>query len=142
MVEFHPIHIPMSKPEEETKYFPPTEGVNINVIHNMVNSLIQQNSPLARQIIHTINDMSLPDVYEIVKLLNEFITTGELDAESRTDLSTEAHRLNAELSNGRPKSRILCASLLCAKDILDNLENASNLNKSLKTKINKLLKAD
>lgn len=54
----------MSKPEEETKYFPPTEGVNINVIHNMVNSLIQQNSPLARQIIHTINDMSLPDVYE------------------------------------------------------------------------------
>jgi hypothetical protein len=135
------IHIEdaLSRPKAETKYFPPTEGVNINIIHNMANSLIQQNSPLAQQTVLTLNDTNLQDIYEIIRLLNEFISTGELDAEFRTDLDTEARRMNIELSNVRPKSRILCASLLCAKDILDNLEDASFLKTSLRTKINKLL---
>jgi hypothetical protein len=126
----HPdvIHIEeaLSKPDIETKYFPPAQSLNINIIHTMVNSSIQQNSPHAQQKV-IINEKNIQEIAKIIQLMKRSLYSLGLDAESLSDLQAEIQRLETELSLSKPKDRIIDESLLSAMEILGKVANISGL---------------
>jgi hypothetical protein len=125
----------LSKPDNETKYFPAVKDLNINIIHTMINSSIKQNSPHAKQI-HIVNQKNIKEIAEINEQLKQSLDNIGLDAESRSDLKAETQRIDTELSLSKPKHQILSDSLSSAIEILEKVANISNLAMTLINKVN------
>lgn len=109
------VEVALSKPDVQTKYFPP---VNIIHIHQMHNSQIQQGTINSSQA-GTFASYDLQQLKEFIQSLKTLIPELGLSPEDGKEMEAEIVTIETQLVSPKPKSLIIKECLKSLKNILE-----------------------
>jgi len=108
----------LSKPKENTKYFPP--AINIIEVKQMIGSQIQQSVLNSKQFNKVAIDSNI-NILKFIETLKSSLPELPLSDDDKSEMQADITTIETQLSSSRPKYHIVYQSLESIKDILEGI---------------------
>jgi len=107
----------LSKPDEPTRYFPPTNYIHVE---HMTSSQIQQGTNQSSQILtYSVNDFEA--LTKFIAKLKDQLPELKLGAELRSEVESDVATIEAQIKSPRPKSKIIKECLVSLRTVLEGI---------------------
>ncbi len=110
----------LSHPNKKTKYFPPTNIINIQ---HMENSQIQQGTNLSKQV-GTFDSSQSQVISDFIDILKSKISELGLAPDDESEINSDLNTMKSQIASSRPKSGIIKESLISIQRILEGAGGA------------------